>query len=158
MTAARAAGSGAGHDLLTASARPGLEDEALAAGAAAVLRKPVSAAELRSLMARFFPARQDMTADEVDARVQAAFRDKAAAELQDQLARLITAVELAPPSGLPGLAADAHRNAGLAAQFGWSDLAGALEALEAALLAGPALVAAPLARLRREVQAVFHPA
>jgi CheY-like chemotaxis protein len=112
--------------LLTASARESVEAEAHAAGAAMVLRKPVAAADLRRAIHRLFEGRQPPPP--AAAVEPAPFQAEARAELALQVGRLLERAD--------ATAAAAHRTAGLAAQFGWPDIAVACEQLEADLLAG----------------------
>jgi CheY-like chemotaxis protein len=116
--------------LLTASAKEGLDEEAAAVGAAMVLRKPVSAADLRRAVQRLFAAGAEQASPEIEEALPPALRVEAEAELAVQVARLLDA-------GGDGLSPEAaHRMAGLAAQFGWPELAAACEQVEADLMAG----------------------
>lgn len=132
--------SEAGGDLplpiivLTASSEPALLAAARAAGAQAVLRKPVSAADLgRALVALGLATHEDsVTAPDIDANAVPNSAIELAAAVRQKLAAVI-------PNLLSRVAAgratsdEAHLVAGLAAQFGWSAIAEAADALEHAL-------------------------
>jgi signal transduction histidine kinase/DNA-binding NarL/FixJ family response regulator len=122
--------------LLTASTDPEVERRGLAAGAAAVLRKPVSANELRTLIGALFGDAPPGEPAEADLSREAAER------LRLQLPDLLRSLQT--PGDRAEAAEAAHRVAGLAAQFGWPEVAAACDALERDLRAG----AAPGAALR----------
>ncbi len=119
--------------LLTASGEADIAERARRAGAVLVLRKPVSAEELARAVhqASFVSARiaEIRTAD-----VLAPLREEARLDL---LAR-IAGVLAENSAGSPWDAAEAHRIAGLAAQFGWPRVAAAADQLERDILAGTA--------------------
>ncbi|MBV8682039.1 MAG: response regulator [Caulobacteraceae bacterium] len=118
--------------LLTASSDPSIVQRAHAAGVADVLRKPVSASELSALLARLFPLEksggpsQESLAHELAAL---------AVEARTELVRAVPALLSALRDGKAN-AAEAHRIAGLAAQFGWPQIAQAADAVERHLRSG----------------------
>ncbi len=115
--------------VLTASSDDGNAQAALALGAGAVLRKPVSAAELAEAIGRLSDVRGgDGSADALKATL-AELSVAARAEL------IRRGVDMAAryAAGEPPAAAEAHKIAGLAAQFGWPALADAAVRLERAL-------------------------
>lgn len=125
--------------LLTASGEADIGDRATRAGAAGVLRKPVSAEELARAVARFCPSESpDPPAPSLEDALSN-LRDEARADLSARIDALAPPADTSPP----GLAPDAHRIAGLAAQFGWPDIAARADAVErAARDDDPALVQA----------------
>jgi signal transduction histidine kinase/DNA-binding NarL/FixJ family response regulator len=134
--------------LLTASARDTVDAEAAEAGAALVLRKPVSAPDLRRALQNLFADRlpsSRTTTPVLPPDTEAEVR----AELRSQVALLLA------PNGKGRTPEAAHRTAGLAAQFGWPELADACERLEADLLAGAAPQAA-LDQLATALAAAFE--
>jgi signal transduction histidine kinase/DNA-binding response OmpR family regulator len=116
--------------LLTATSDAAALAEAKRAGASMVLRKPVSAQDLRrALAALFAPAPGEEI--EADATFEVQMRGLAAAaraELEARIPEFLTTVERGEAT-----IADAHRIAGLAAQFGWATVAQAADELEESL-------------------------
>jgi signal transduction histidine kinase/DNA-binding response OmpR family regulator len=130
----RAAGAAPAVIVLTASSDPGIAAEAEAAGAARVLRKPISAQELAGAVAAVCGG--VASTDPSEARYQqdmAGLGHAARLEL-DQRARAVLALWRAGEAVDPQ---EVHRLAGLAAQFGWAAVAEAADALEAGLTAEP---------------------
>ncbi len=119
--------------LLTASSDPQITAAAQAAGADLVLRKPVSSAELADAIARICAAQAPGALAPADfEREMAALHEAARLQLDDRIGGLMEAWR----GGVLD-ADEAHRVAGLAAQFGWTVLAEAADALEQALLHRP---------------------
>ncbi len=119
--------------LLTASSSDEIAADAREAGADLVLRKPLSAAELSRALTMLFQAPPQLEAPTAISEELRQLTDAARVELQDRVAQLgrrqtqRSAVENA---------AEAHRIAGLAAQFGWPVIADQAEAAERAFKAG----------------------
>ena len=119
--------------LLTASSSDEIAADAREAGADLVLRKPLSAAELSRALTMLFQAPPQLEALTAISEELRQLTDAARVELQDRVAQLgrrqtqRSAVENA---------AEAHRIAGLAAQFGWPVIADQAEAAERAFKAG----------------------
>jgi signal transduction histidine kinase/DNA-binding response OmpR family regulator len=113
--------------VLTASSDPEIIVRARAAGAALVLRKPVTAQEL-------VRAITNLMGQATETPSAAAF-DLGMAELRsaarDQLDIRVDALTQSLRTGATLSAADVHKLAGLAAQFGWSGLADAAAAAAA---------------------------
>lgn len=120
--------------VLTGSTDPARAEAARAAGAARVLFKPVSAGELNGAIREVLGRAAPVPAGEAGFQAELArLSEEARQELGRRGADLLAAAETSPS---PGLAAEAHRLAGLAAQFEQAALAAAFDALEAALKAG----------------------
>jgi signal transduction histidine kinase/DNA-binding response OmpR family regulator len=116
--------------VLTASSDTAVLAQARRAGANVVLRKPVSARELRGTLASMFAHPSDQGIEPV-ASFEAQMRDLAIAartHLREHIPELLARVGRGQAA-----AADAHRIAGLAAQFGWEAVALAADELESAL-------------------------
>ena len=116
--------------VLTASSDLAIDQQARAAGARQVLRKPVSAAELAEAVAALGARTSQAPADDPAfaaemARLQQAADHQVAAQAGALVARWNAAQPLS--------ADDVHRLAGLAAQFGHAELAAAADAVEASL-------------------------
>jgi signal transduction histidine kinase/DNA-binding NarL/FixJ family response regulator len=112
--------------LLTASGDETITTRARAAGFAHVLRKPVSSDELRAVIALVHVS-DTMPAPALE---MSALREQA----REDLGRRISALLQHPDHAIP--APDAHRLAGLAAQFGWPGIAAAADMVERASLSG----------------------
>ena len=116
--------------VLTATSDAATLAEARQAGASLVLRKPVSAQGLRRALASLF-AQAPGEQIEADVIFEAQMRDLAVAaraELGARIPELLTRVGRGEAT-----VADAHRVAGLAAQFGWASVALAADELEESL-------------------------
>ncbi len=150
------AGAGGGRPasiLLTASSLQEVGEDAKAAGVDLVLRKPVSADDLDRALASLF---QDQRREDADlgaglAAELARLAGLARMELRERIGDLL--VHLGQ-GDFPDSAADAHRIAGLAAQFGWSQIAEAADALELALKCGSGEAKSKAARLQAAAQAL----
>jgi CheY-like chemotaxis protein len=120
-------------------------EAARAAGAALVLRKPVSAAELRQALATVLPDQARVSPGSGPAEDDEMFGLVAAA--RTELIRRIPGLVSGVKEGQASLASEAHQIAGLAAQFGWPAIAEAADTAERSLRAGQAdvLAAAALA-------------
>jgi signal transduction histidine kinase/CheY-like chemotaxis protein len=134
---------GAGGDypppivVLTASSSPDILAAALAAGAKAVLRKPVSAIDLGKVIETLGLANRRDNAAAQGMHAQTSASDSAvglAAAARCKLSDLIPSLLSSVAAGT-AKAADAHLVAGLAAQYGWPAIADACDALELALCA-----------------------
>ncbi|HWA61464.1 MAG TPA: ATP-binding protein, partial [Caulobacteraceae bacterium] len=130
--------------VLTASASAGHAAEAVARGARRVLFKPVSAAELTSEIGAAFTTAADAGHD--FAGELAALTTAARAQIQTQARTLLEEGRAGRLSAL-----QAHRLAGLAAQFDAEAIAAAADRLESALAGGREPVAAALAQLETAV-------
>ncbi|MDB5469056.1 MAG: His Kinase (Phospho-acceptor) protein [Caulobacter sp.] len=120
--------------VLTGSTAPERVEAALGAGAAKVLFKPVAAPELRAAIAESLgQATQPAAREETYEAELSRLAEAAQIEVKDRTRELLADVAAAPE---PGLAREAHRLAGLAAQFGMAEAAGLLDALQAGLEAG----------------------
>jgi len=116
--------------VLTATSDATTLAEAERAGASLVLRKPVSANGLRQALASLF-AQAPGEETPADAIFEARMRGltiAARAELSARIPELLTRVERGEAT-----VADAHRIAGIAAQFGWASVALAADELEHSL-------------------------
>jgi hypothetical protein len=138
---------------LTASSLQEVGEDAKAAGVDLVLRKPVSADDLDRALASLF---QDQRREDADlgaglAAELARLAGLARMELRERIGDLL--VHLGQ-GDFPDSAADAHRIAGLAAQFGWSQIAEAADALELALKCGSGEAKSKAARLQAAAQAL----
>ena len=121
--------------VLTASSDTLITTHARTAGAAMTLRKPVSAAELSQAIATVCGVAS------ADSTLEGAYRDEmselrrgARLELERRVAALLARWRVGEPLD----AREAHRLAGLAAQFDWPALAEAADALEQVLRHEPA--------------------
>lgn len=125
-----------GARLVAVTAAAGREtvQRALAAGAASVLIKPVSAADLAAEIGRLLAASPVVVDEAGFAAEMAALTAGADQEIRSRSEMLIRGADLADGQAL---AAEAHRLAGLAGQFGARDIAAAALRLERDL-AGPA--------------------
>ena len=114
--------------LLTASGEADIGERAVRAGAVGVLRKPISAEELARAVARFCPseAAEPSAPSLEDALMR--LRDEARGDLSARIDALAQSAIASPAT----LAPDAHRIAGLAAQFGWPVIAASADAVERA--------------------------
>ena len=114
--------------LLTASGEADIGERAILAGAVGVLRKPVSAEELARAVARFCPSEgAEPSAHSLeDALIR--LRDEARVDLSARIDALAQSANASSAT----LAPDAHRIAGLAAQFGWPNIAASADAVERA--------------------------
>jgi len=125
--------------VLTGSTAPDRVEAALAAGAAKVLFKPVAAPELRAAIAECLgqgaqPAAREARYEAELGRLGDEARIEVIARGRELLAGSTGPNRAAGPDA--ALAREAHRLAGLAAQFGLAEAAGVLDALEAGLKAG----------------------
>ncbi len=129
--------------VLTGSTAPERVEAALAAGAAKVLFKPVAAPELRAAIAESLGqgAQPAPLKDSYEAEL-ARLGEQARIEVIERGRELLATVGA---GSTPDLAREAHRLAGLAAQFGQATAAGLLDELEAGLKAG----AVPAALLKQ---------
>ena len=142
----RATGAEAAVIVLTASSDPATAAEAQAAGAVQVLRKPISAAELARAVELACAARPEEPDAESRYREDMA---KLQREARDELTRQ---AETILSSWRESQALDrqrVHRLAGLAAQFGWAEVAAAADALELAMAGGVSGVGPGVADLER---------
>ena len=124
---------GAKTILLTASSSEEVAAEALAAGVDLVLRKPLSAAELGSALSELFQAPARPQPPPAISEELAQLTKAARVELEERVA-LLNRRQGHRTAG--DNAAEAHRIAGLAAQFGWPDVAEQAEAVERAFKVG----------------------
>jgi signal transduction histidine kinase/DNA-binding NarL/FixJ family response regulator len=121
--------------VLTASTDLAIAEAAHAAGAERLLRKPVSAGELASAVARVCgPAEAGVLPQAAFDREMAELRSAARVQLESRIGALVGAWR----EGAPLSADEAHRIAGLAAQFGWGGVAEAADRLEHHLRKDPA--------------------
>ncbi len=133
--------------LLTASGDEAIGARALAAGFASVLRKPVSGDELRDAVTRVYASRRGASAVESSFASQMSILRE---EAREDLVRRISTLLDSAPQGAD--AAEAHRIAGLAAQFGWPGVAAAADAVEQAASSGRTPPQAALALLAQASQ------
>ncbi|HEY1707127.1 MAG TPA: ATP-binding protein [Rhizomicrobium sp.] len=117
--------------VLTASAAEAIDARALQAGAKLVLHKPVSAAELREAIANVMP-HTSFTPEQAPPALAQDLYDLSQEAHREIRSRAIELVRLAAEANSPQIAKLAHRLAGLAAQFGETQLAEAADALEKA--------------------------
>jgi len=120
--------------VLTASGEMAAAAEARLAGAGMVLRKPVSAAELREAMAGLVP-RMGRSSDERPTGFDAEMAELASAARVELVRRVPSLIAALTGDGV-ATPAQAHGVAGLAAQFGWAAIADAADAAERALAGG----------------------
>jgi len=118
--------------LLTASGDETIETTARAAGAASVLRKPVSAAELLQSVNEMRGLHGGTPVRDTLQREMLALRGQALEELITRIDALLANKDASGSSR----AAQAHSMAGLAAQFDWPDVATAADRIEQALRDG----------------------
>jgi signal transduction histidine kinase/DNA-binding response OmpR family regulator len=128
----RAAGAAPAVIVLTASSDPVIAADAEAAGAARVLRKPISAQELARAVAAVCGGVASTDPSEARYQQDMAGLGRAARLELEQRARAVLALWR---SGAAVDPREVHRLAGLAAQFGWAAVAEAADALEAGLTA-----------------------
>lgn len=122
--------------ILSAAAPPEADRSEAQARPIASLRKPVTLADLRRALQQV--AADTLRADRADdAGVDmTAFEALADVEVRRLTAELLAMADQAPPASRDAIAFSAHRLAGLALQFGRSELGLEAEALEAAVLNG----------------------
>jgi signal transduction histidine kinase/ActR/RegA family two-component response regulator len=137
--------------LLTASGEADIREQAVRAGAAGVLRKPVSAEELARAVARFCPSGSADPGAPSLGDMLGKLRDEARADLSARIDTLAL-------SGGASLASDAHRIAGLAAQFGWPDIAATADAVERAALDDDPALPRAIEALRLAAGSLRNPA
>jgi CheY-like chemotaxis protein len=135
--------------VLTASSDIVIAQQALAAGAQRVLRKPVSAAELAEAVAALMAQATEDHADDLAfaARI-AALQQAADGQLAAKASAIVARWNAAEPLSID----EVHRLAGLAAQFGYADLAAAADAVEASLRAGGDRLGIAVARFAEVAQ------
>lgn len=135
--------------IITASSDSSVHLEALAAGAARILRKPLAMPELREVLGRLTGNVQLVSgaARNVETEKElATLADAARAEIRLRALELVQAVRHGAPD--PAMA---HRLAGLAAQFLWPDLAAAADALSMQLKSR-SVSASDIARLAEQLE------
>jgi CheY-like chemotaxis protein len=115
--------------VLTASVATEVDDRARAAGAALVLRKPLSREDLRAALGSFF-------ATACEPGESAEFTDQVQQLNREAQAEILARGRAVLDADAGLTAADVHRLAGLAAQFGASDVAAAADDLEFELASG----------------------